>query len=89
MTLLPNSCESVSLDCIWEIPNGYYRKIYPRSSLIKTMITVDAGLIDSRYCGIVEMLIINHSEAAFTVRVGNRIGQVVFLKRIDVDFEKV
>ena len=89
MTLLPSSCESVSLDCIWEIPNGYYRKIYPRSSLIKTMITVDAGLIDSRYCGIVEMLIINHSEAAFTVRVGNRIGQVVFLKRIDVDFEKV
>ena len=53
------------------------------------MITADAGLIDSRYCGIVEMLIINHSEAAFTVRVGNRIGQVVFLKRIDVDFEKV
>ena len=35
MTLLPNSCESVSLDCKWEIPKGYYGKIYPRSSLVK------------------------------------------------------
>ena len=35
MTLLPNSCGSVSFDCIWEIPKGYYGKIYPRSSLVK------------------------------------------------------
>ena len=74
MTLLPNSCESVSLDCIWEIPKGYYGKIYPRSSLVKKMITVDAGLIDADYRGIVEMLIVNHSEAAFTVRVGDRVA---------------
>ena len=89
MTLLPNSCESVSLDCIWEIPKGYYGKIYPRSSLVKKMITVDAGLIDADYRGIVEMLIVNHSEAAFTVRVGDRVAQVVFVKRIDADFQKV
>ena len=30
MTLLPNSCELVSLDCIWEIPKGYCGKIYIR-----------------------------------------------------------
>ena len=64
MTLLPNSCESVSLDYIWEIPQGYYGKIYLRSSLVKKKITVDAGLIDADYCGIVEMLIVNHSEVA-------------------------
>ena len=34
MTLLPNSCESVSFDCIWEIPKGYCGKIYPHSSLV-------------------------------------------------------
>ena len=89
MTLLPHTCELVSLDCIWEIPTGYYGKIYPRSSLVKKIITVDSGLIDSDYCGIVEMLIVNYSEAAFTVCVGDRVGQVVFVKRIDVDFEKV
>ena len=48
------------------------------------MITVDAD-----YCGIVEMLIVNHSEAAFTVRVGDRVAQVVFVKQIDADFQKV
>ena len=53
------------------------------------MITVDSGLINSDYRGIVEMLIVNGSEAAFTVRVGDRVGQVVFVNRIDVDFEKV
>ena len=31
----PNSCESVSLDYIWEIPKGYYGKIYLRSILVK------------------------------------------------------
>ena len=35
MPLSPNSCELVSLDYIWEIPKGYYGKIYPRSSLVK------------------------------------------------------
>ena len=87
--LFPNSCESVSLDCVWEIPIGYYGKVYLRSSLVKKMITVDAGLIDTDYRGIVEMLIVNHTEAAFTVRVGDRVAQVVFVKRIDADFQKV
>ena len=50
---------------------------------------VDAGLIDADYRGIVEMLILNHSEAAFTVHVGDRVAQVVFVKRIDADFQKV
>ena len=50
---------------------------------------MDAGLIDANYCGLVEMLIVNHSEAAFTVRVGDRVAQVVFVKRIDADFQKV
>ena len=50
---------------------------------------MDAGLIDADYCGIVEMLIVNHSEAAFTVLVGDRVTQIVFVKRIDADFQKV
>ena len=66
-----------------------YGKIYQRSSLVKKIITADAGLIDTDYRGIVEMLIVNHSEAVFTVRVGDRIAQVIFVKRIDANFEKV
>ena len=48
-----------------------------------------AGLIDADYRGIVEILIVNHSEAAFTVRVRDRVAQVAFVKRIDADFQKV
>ena len=33
--------------------------------------------------------IVNHAEAAFTVRVSDRVAQVVFVKRIDADFQKV
>ena len=47
MTILPRSCETVSLDLRWAIPKGFYGKIYPRPSFVKHMITVDAGLIDS------------------------------------------
>ena len=89
MTLLPSTCESVSLDCIWEIPKGFYGKIYLRSSLVKKMITVDAGLINSDYRGIVEMLIVNHSEATFAVRVGDRVAQVVFLSELMLIFKKL
>ena len=53
------------------------------------MISVDVGLIDADYRGIAEMLIVNHSEGAFTVHVGDRVAQVVFVKRIDADFQKV
>ena len=89
MTLLPSTCASVSLDCIWEIPKGFYGKIYLRSSLVKKMITVDAGLINSDYRGIVEMLIVNHSEATFAVRVGDRVAQVVFLSELMMIFKKL
>ena len=53
------------------------------------MITVDAGLIDAGYCGIVEMLIINHSEAVFTVCVGDRVAQVVLLSELMLIFKKL
>ena len=53
------------------------------------MITVDAGLIDSDYRGIVHMLIVNHSNKAFTIRNGDRVAQVVFVEHYNVLFKKV
>ena len=53
------------------------------------MITIDAGLIDSDYRGIVHMLVINHSDKAFTVRTGERIAQLVFQKKFDAIFLRV
>ena len=51
----------VSLGLNFEIPSGYYGQIFPRSSLIKEyFVTVDSGVIDSGFCGSVEVLMINH-----------------------------
>ena len=89
MTVLPRNCETVSIDFRWSIPKGFYGKIYPRSSLVKNMITVDAGLIDSDYRGIVHMLIVNHANKAFKIRTGDRVTQVVFVEQYNVLFKKV
>ena len=89
MTVLPRNCETVFIDFRWSIPKGFHRKIYPRSSLVKNMISVDAGLIDSDYRGIVHMLIVNHSNKAFTLCTGDRVAQVVFVEHYNVLFKKV
>ena len=72
MIILPRSCETVSIDLRWAIPKGFYGKIYPHSSFVKNVITVDAGLIDSDYRGIIEILFVNHSNKAFTMRTGDK-----------------
>ena len=89
-TIVPNSSQIVCLDLRWAIPKGFFGKVFPRSSLIKDHnVTVDAGLIDSDYRGLVYVLLCNHSKKAFTVRTGDRIAQAVFLEKFDVQFTKV
>ena len=89
-TILPHSSESVCLDLRWAIPKGFFGKVFPRSSMIKNYnVTVDAGLIDSYYRGLVYVLFVNHSEQTFTIRTDDRLVQAVFLEKFDVKFEKV
>ena len=89
-TFLPNSADTVSIELRWAIPSGFFGKIFPRSSILKDhLVTVDAGVIDSDFRGIVEALLVNHSKKTYTVRTGDRIAQVVFLGKYDVNFPKV
>ena len=89
MTILPRNFETVSVDFRSSIPKGFHGKIYPRSSLVKNIITVDADFIDSDYRGIVHILIVNHSNEAFTSRTGERVAQVVFVEHYNFLFKKV
>ena len=53
-------------------------------------VTVDAGVIDSDFRGIDQVLLVNHHrEKTFTVRAENRIAQVVFMEKFNADFRKV
>ena len=89
-TFLPNSADTVSIELRWAIPSGFFGKIFPRSSILKDhLVTVDAGVIDSDFRGIVEALLVNHSKKTYTVRTGDRIAQVVFIGKFDVNFQKV
>ena len=60
-TLLPNSANTISLDLRWAISTGFYVKLFPRSGLLKeNLVTADAGVIDSDFRGIIQVLSVNH-----------------------------
>ena len=87
---LPHYVKPVTTELCLQIPSGYYGKIYARSSLLQyNFVTVDGGVIDSDYRGIVLILMINHSEEEFEVDIGEKVAQVVMQKCEEVSFKKV
>ena len=53
-TIMPGKNDLFSLDFCWAIPKGFYGRIFPRSSLIKeNNVTVEAGLIEADYRGLI------------------------------------
>ena len=90
-TLLPKSVEYISLDLRTAIPSGFYGNVFPGSGIFKNHpVTCDAGVIDSNFKGKIYVLMINHHpEETLTVRPGDRIAQVVFMEKFNIDFKKV
>ena len=63
-----------------EIPSGYEGQIRPRSGLAWRHgigIINSPGTIDSDYRGEIAVILVNHSDAPYTVRPGDRIAQLV------------
>jgi dUTP pyrophosphatase len=62
------------------LPAGYEAQVRPRSGLAsKHGVTVlnAPGTIDADYRGEIQVLLINHGDAPFSIRRGERIGQMV------------
>ena len=74
-----------------KIPHGYFRKIYPRSSLQKNYFVSlrDSGVIDSDFRGTILVLMTNNTNILLVANEGQRIAQVVFDKKEEVVFRKV
>ena len=53
------------------------------------IVICNSGVVEADYRGIVAVLLITHSSEYSTIQVLDRIGQMVFMKKIDVNFEKV
>ena len=53
-------------------------------------VTIDAGVIETDFRGVVQALVVNHHpDKTFTVRTEDRIVQVVFMERFNANFVKV
>ncbi len=70
------------------LPAGYEAQVRPRSGLAaKHGVTVlnSPGTIDADYRGEIGVLLINHGEAAFPIRRGERIAQLVVASAVRVE----
>ena len=62
-----------------EIPPGYYVCILSRSGLARHhFIDVEGGVIDYDFRGEMIVIMFNHSNRHYEVKVGDRIAQIVF-----------
>jgi dUTP pyrophosphatase len=92
VVLKPNERKLISTGLAFEIPKGYEIQIRPRSGLAyKSGITVlnSPGTIDSDYRGEIKVLLINHSNEEFEIKINDRIAQAVIQAVIQADFKEV
>ena len=66
------------------IPHGAYGRIAPHSGLALKGINVAASIIDSDYQGEVKVLLVNHSNFQFEVKMGDHIAQLI-IEKISLD----
>ena len=77
-----SSDDDVKTDLAIALPALCYGRIAPRSGLAwKKFIDVGAGVIDADYRGNVGVILFNHAEEDFEVKVGDRVAQLI-LERI-------
>ena len=74
----------VPTDLSIAIPSGTYARIAPRSGLAwKNSIDVGAGVVDFDYRGPVGVILFNHCDVEFNIKVGDRIAQLI-LEKIEI-----
>ena len=90
-TFLPNSVGTTSIELRWAIPTAFFGKLFPCFGLLmEHFVTIDAGVIDTDFRGVVQALVVNHHpDKTFTVPTEDRIVQVVFMERFNANFIKV
>ncbi|XP_039040782.1 deoxyuridine 5'-triphosphate nucleotidohydrolase-like [Hibiscus syriacus] len=80
----------VATDLSISIPEETYARVAPRSGLAwKHSTDVGAGVIDADYRGPLGVILFNHSEIDFEVKVGDRIAQLIIEKIMTPDVLEV
>jgi len=80
MTLAPGQYAMVPTGLAIALPSGFEAQVRPRSGLAaKHGVTVlnSPGTVDADYRGEIKVILINHGEAPFVIKRGERIAQMV------------
>lgn len=74
-----------------ELPEGYEAQVRPRSGLATKGVTVvnSPGTIDEDYRGEVKVILTNFSSTPVLIKNGDRIAQIVFVKKDKIQLEFV
>lgn len=86
LELHPGDTAKIGLGLGLVLPDGYAAYVYPRSGLSSKGITCELPPIDSGYRGEIHAIVHNGSDVDFTVKNGDRIGQLVVMPVVVADF---
>jgi dUTP pyrophosphatase len=89
LVLAPGKHALVPTGLTIALPSGSEAQVRPRSGLAaRHGVTVlnSPGTIDADYRGEISVILINHGEAPFTIRRGERIAQMVIAPVVRVEF---
>ena len=88
--LTPGGWKKINLGIALEMPSHLCALLVKRSGMAARQgVCGQEGLIDSDYRGEVGMTLVNHGSQSYHVQVGDRIGQLLFLPRVNVYLQPV
>ncbi|MBI1179042.1 MAG: dUTP diphosphatase [Alphaproteobacteria bacterium] len=91
VVLVPGERRLVPTGIAIELPEGFEAQVRPRSGLaLRHGVTVlnAPGTIDADYRGEIGVILVNHGQAPFTVRRGDRIAQMIVAPVAQADFRE-
>lgn len=72
-----------------QVQKGWSYDLRGRSSLNKIGMIAALGLVDSHYCNVIKVVLSNHSGKEYTIKKGERIGQIKFNPVWELPWEEV
>ena len=86
VTLEPGATRSFGTDIGLKFSKKYVARLYPRSGLSLTPVILGGGVVNSDFRGIICVILTNLSQRTIEIGTGNRIAQMIFLKKEEVEF---
>ncbi len=88
--LAANGYEAIPTGIAFNIPPGYFGKVYERSGVsLQRPISVKAGVIDAGYTGEILVIIHNHGDMPEMIDAGTKLAQIAIHELPVVELTKV